>query len=73
MDASLDKLSSSLKIDQFFNLKKYYSAKQQSLLLTKGVYPCDYVESMTKLDQTSLPRKEVFSSKLTGEGTTDED
>ena len=39
MASSLDKLSSNLKIDQFVNLKKYYSGNQLRLLLRKGVYP----------------------------------
>ena len=47
--ASLDKLSSNLKIDQFVSLKKYYSGNQLSLLLRKGVYPYDNVDSMKKL------------------------
>ena len=47
--SSLDKLSSNLKIDQFLNLKKYYSGNQLSLLLRKGVYPCDYVDCMKKI------------------------
>ena len=38
MASSPDKLSSNLKIDQFVNLKKYYSGNQLSLLLRKGVY-----------------------------------
>ena len=38
MVSSLDKLSSNLKINQFVNLKKYYSSNQLSLLLRKGVY-----------------------------------
>ena len=37
MATSLEKLSSNLKIDQFVNLKKYYSDNQLSLLLRKGV------------------------------------
>ena len=41
MASSLVKLSSNLKIDQFVNLKKYYSGNQLSLLLRKGVYPYD--------------------------------
>ena len=73
MASSLDKFSSNLKIDQFVNLKKYYSGNQLSLLLRKGVYPYDYVDCMKKFDETSLPQKESFSSKLTGEGITDED
>ena len=73
MASSLDKLSSNLKIDQFINLKKYYNGTQLSLLLTKGVYPYDYIDCMKKLNETSLPSKEAFYSKLTGEGITDED
>ena len=46
MAASLDKLSSNLKIDLFVNLNKYYSGSQLRLLLRKGVYPYDYVDSM---------------------------
>ena len=73
MASSLDKLSSNLKMEQFVNLKKYYSGNQLSLLLRKGVYPYDYVDFLTKLDETSLPPKEAFYSNLTGKGITDED
>ena len=73
MAASLDKLSSNLKINQIINLKKYYSGNQLSLLLTQGVYPYDYVDSMIKLEATSLPPKDPFYSKLKDEGITDED
>ena len=73
MASGLDKLSSNLKIDQFVNLKKFYRGNQLSILLRKGVYPYDYVDSMKKLDETRLPSKEAFYSKLTGEGITDED
>ena len=73
MASSLDKLSSTLKIDKFLNLKKYYSDNQLRLLLRKGVYPYDYVECLKKLDETSLPPKVEFYSKLTSKGITDED
>ena len=46
MAASLDTLSSNLKIYQFVNLKKYDSGNQLSLLLRKGVYPYNCVDSM---------------------------
>ena len=39
----------------------------------KGVYPYDYVDWNKKLDETSLPPKEAFYSKLTSEGITGED
>ena len=61
MASSLDKLSSNLKIDQFVNLKKYYSGNQLSLLLRKGVYPYNYVDCMKKLDETSLSPKDAIS------------
>ena len=46
MAASLDKLSSNLKIDEFVNLKKYYSGNQLSLLLRMVVYPYDIHEKI---------------------------
>ena len=73
MASSLDKLSSNLKIDQFVNLKKYYSGNQYSLLLRKGVYTYDYVDCMKKLEETNLSPKEAFFPKPTVEGITDED
>ena len=73
MASSHDKLSSNLKIDQYVNLRKYYSCNQLSLLLRNGVYPYDYVDCLKKNDEKSLPPKESFYSKLTGEGITDED
>ena len=73
MASCLDKLSSNLVIDQFVNLMKYYSDNHLSLLLRKGVYQNDYVDCLKKLDEKSLPPKESFYSKLTGEGITDED
>ena len=42
-------------------------------MLRKGVYPYDYADCMKKLDETSLPPKDTFYSKLTDEGITDED
>ena len=41
--------------------------------MRKGVYPYDYVDCMKKLDETILPPKEAFYSKLTDDGITDED
>ena len=60
MSSRLDKLSSNLKIDQFVNLKKYYSGNPLSLLLRKGVYPYDYVEWMKKLDEKAFLQRIRF-------------
>ena len=73
MASSLDKLSSMLKMYQIVNWRKYYSGNQLSLLLRKGVYPYDYVDCLNKLDEKSLPPKEAFYLKLTGEGIMDKD
>ena len=38
------------------------------LLLRKGVYPYEYMDSWKRLDETSLPDKETFYSELNSEG-----
>ena len=43
------------------------------LLLRKGVYPYEYMDSWERFNETSLPPKEAFYSNLELEGTTDED
>ena len=73
MSDSLDRLSKNLTKDQFKNIKSYYSGKQLDLLLRKGVYPYDWVDSIDKLSETQLPPQESFYSKLNDEGISDED
>ena len=43
------------------------------MLLRKGVYPYEYMESWKKLDEISLPDKEAFHSSLNTENITDID
>ena len=73
MGSSLDSLSKNLTKDQFENIKSYYSGKQLVLLLKKGVYPYDWVDSIDKFSETQLPPQESFYSKLCDEGISDED
>ena len=42
-------------------------------MLRKGVYPYEYMDSRVKFDETTLPAKEVFHSKLNLENISDED
>ena len=43
------------------------------LCLRKGVYPYDYMDSPEKLNETRLPPKSAFYSKLSNSNITDED
>ena len=43
------------------------------LLVRKGVYPYEYMDSWEKMDEQQLPPKEAFFSKLTDSGISDED
>ena len=67
MGSSLDSLSKNLTKDQFENIKSHYSGKQLDLLLRKGVYPYDWVDSIDKFSETQLPPIEMFYSKLCDE------
>jgi hypothetical protein len=54
MASSLDALSSNLSKDQCKNVGKHYSGKQLDLILRKGVYPYDYVDS---IDQNNCTKR----------------
>jgi len=43
------------------------------MLLRKGVFPYDWFNSLEKLDETQLPPKEAFYSKLNNSNITDDD
>ncbi|XP_022777514.1 uncharacterized protein LOC111318931 [Stylophora pistillata] len=76
MPFSLDRLVANLatKGKPFFrNTRKYYSGEKLNLLMRKGVYPYEWMDSIHKLDEPQLPPKEAFFSVLSGEGISDED
>ena len=39
------------------------------LLLRNGIYPCEYIDSWERFDETSLPDKGTFSSSLNMEAS----
>ena len=43
------------------------------MLLRKGVYPYEYMNSWERFDETSLPDEEAFYSELNLEDITDKD
>ncbi|XP_022777425.1 uncharacterized protein LOC111318822 [Stylophora pistillata] len=76
MPFSLDKLVANLaaKGKPFFqNTRKYYSGEKLNLLMRKGVYPYEWMDSIHKLDEPQLPPKEAFFSVLSGKGISDKD
>jgi hypothetical protein len=50
----------------------FYQGEQLQLLLKKGVYPYEYVDSPERFNETQLPPKEAFYSQLNGAGISDE-
>ena len=63
--SSLDKLASYLeKLDILKDEFKNFSNKQVALLKRKRIFPCDYISSLDKLNETHLPLKKNFFSTL---------
>ena len=73
MSTSLDSLVNNLPEEAFNNLEGCYKGEKLSLVKRKGVYPYEYMDSLERLDETKLPPKEAFYSKLMGEGISNED
>ena len=68
MASSLESLTKNLTGEQFKHLnrfcKKINCERHLDLLLRKGIYPYDYMDSLQKLNETRLPPKSAFYSKL---------
>ena len=77
MAASLEKLVQNLadegKVKFQHLLKHEQDPKRHELMLRKGVYPYDYVDSPAKFDETELPPAEEFYSILNEEAISAED
>ena len=70
--SSLDKLVKGR--DEFPIIRKtVQDPRHQRLLLKKGIYPYEYIESFERFNETRLPPKNEFYSSLTSNGITDED
>ena len=73
MSSSLGALVINLPKDAFKNLLKYFTPKQTEILKQKGFYPYEYMDSEEKFNDTKLPPREAFYSKLSGRGITEKD
>ena len=72
LQTNLAKLVANLHPDDFINTREIFP-NNTTLLTKKGVYPYDYVSSLLKFDETQLPPREEFYSKLTDEHISDEE
>ncbi|XP_054280488.1 uncharacterized protein LOC128998396 [Macrosteles quadrilineatus] len=74
LPSSLSKLAESLPKDCLNETRKRFPVDEQFELLTrKGVFPYEYVSSLSKLDETKLPEKVKFYSKMSLEHISDEE
>ena len=74
MSSSLDSQVNNLARGghEFWGVENY-SCSQRELLIRKGIYPYEYMDSWKKFEETSLPSIEKFYSNLNMSGVSDED
>lgn len=58
--ASLENLLAYLRLEDYKIFK--YNMYNIELLLQKGIYPCQYLSSMDKFNETSFPHVKFFSA-----------
>ena len=73
MSTSLSKLVNNLPETAFQNVGKYYTKEKLDLIKRKGVYPYEYMDSIERFKETTLPPKESFYSSLNDGHISDED
>ena len=74
LSTELEKLVASNSKDSFKITKSYLqNEERENLLLRKGTYPYEYMDSFERFNETSLPPKEAFYSTLKMEKVKDED
>ena len=73
MSSSLGALVNNLPKDAFKNLLKYFTPKQAEILKQKGFYPYEYMNTEEKFNDTKIPPREAFYSKLSGRGIKEKD
>ena len=70
MGSSLEALVNNLPKDAFKNLDRYYTPKEAELIKRKGFYPYEYMNTEERFNETKLPPKEAFYSRLSGKDIT---
>ena len=74
MSSSLDSLANNLTRGggDFLGFENY-SDHQCQLLIRKGIYPYEYMDSWDRFEKTTLPTVSSFYSKLNMSGVSDQD
>ena len=67
------KLCMKLNHDNLIFTSKEFEGEQLSLMIKKGVYPYDYMNSFKKFEDNRLPKKEDFFSIMNNKHITDEE
>ena len=73
MSSSLEKLVSNLPRKSLKYTSQKFEGKKLDLMVRKGVYPYDYMDSFDKFEGKKLPTKEDFFSIMNNEHITDKD
>ncbi|XP_068084002.1 uncharacterized protein [Anabrus simplex] len=74
MPSSLDQLSSNLHSEQFTEIRRFFPNDEEfNLIRRKGVFPYEFIDSVERLEERSLPSKESFYSSLNLTEITEED
>lgn len=73
LQSSLLKLSENLREQDLTETRKIVSDDKLSLVMKKGIFPYDYIDSHDKFNETSLPPEQEFYSKLLEEPVKPED
>ena len=71
MSSSLGALVNNLPKNGFKNISKYYTPEEVELIKQKGFYPYEFMDVIEKFNDTKLPPREAFYSKLSGKGITE--
>ena len=74
LQSTLDALVESNKPESFTIMaSQEENPAKRKLLLQKGHYPYEYMDSWARFEETTLPLKEAFHSELKREGISDDD
>ena len=64
MNSSLDKFVKNLSDEDFKYLNEKVSNEQLKLVNEKRIYPCEYIDSFKRFNESKLPDKSKFCSSL---------